>query len=85
MVNKDEGHKSSEHKKPSLAVSFIAAFATGAIEATMMYPFEFIKTQLQLQDKKNVRTVVIFFLNLSKFDLCPIFSDSYFPTMMDLF
>jgi len=45
-------HKS--HKTSSFGISFMAASTSGAIEASLMYPFEFVKTQLQLQSKVNV-------------------------------
>lgn len=41
--------------KTSPGKAVLAGGTAGAIEAVIMFPTEFVKTQLQLQNKQNVR------------------------------
>ncbi len=45
--------QAAEKKKTSFAKDMVAGGAAGCLEVTIMYPTEYVKTQLQLQPKNQ--------------------------------
>jgi solute carrier family 25 citrate transporter 1 len=52
--NKDKVAAPATGKKTTPGKAVLAGGTAGAIEAVIMFPTEFVKTQLQLQSKTNV-------------------------------